>query len=129
MMFLDDTISLFRTKMTEPSTSSAHTCPTRFSTSSDESIEHLLKERIPPNTQKKVKWAMRIFNSWYSQWRTRLTEELKVLKEMKEWTTNELNYVSKYFFCKMNKVDGTPYPPRTLKEICACIQHLSLIHI
>ena len=107
--------------MSEPSTSSAYTA--RFCTASNESIEHLLKERIPPNTQRKVKWVMGIFNSWYGQWRARLTDELKVLKEMSEWTNNEINYVLKYFFCEINKVDGTPYPPRTLKEICACIQH------
>lgn len=38
-------------------------------------------------------------------------------------TKDDLNYCLPYFIPSLPKVNGAPYPPRTLKEINAFIQH------
>ena len=44
-------------------------------------------------------------------------------RKVEELNKNELSECLQYFVVAVRKIDGSPYPPRTLKEIIACIQH------
>lgn len=65
----------------EPTTSQ------RIQAVSDSQIKSLLDASIPENTKIKQQWAMQLFNTWLSEWRTRINDgHLVVLKELNEFT-------------------------------------------
>lgn len=104
-------------EMTEKATTS------RFASTSVNDLEKKKKDRIPKNTQAKVMWALKLFKNWHNEWKARLDGPLKVLKDFEEMTLSELDYVLQFFVCDVRKMDGNKYPPRTLKEIFAALQH------
>ena len=89
-----------------------------------EDIKSDLRDSIPVNTINKQKWAMKIFKEWHAEWKCRIDEkELKVYKEVEEFNKSDLNHCLKYFYCDCRKQNGERYPPATLKEIAALVQH------
>ena len=52
-----------------------------------------------------------------------MDETLKVLKDIEEFDKSDLNYCLKYFVVEIRNQKGDDYPPRTLKEIVAMVQH------
>jgi hypothetical protein len=88
-----------------------------------EDLENLVSSRIPENTQRKVDWSMRLFSSWLCYWRVKIEGPPKVLKNIEEFTDEELDYCLQFFFAEVRKKDGKRYPPATIKEIGACIQN------
>lgn len=94
----------------------------RFYVVTSEEIENDMKARMPVNTRNKMKWAMRIFESWLCEWKARLDDTLKVLKPIEEFSRGDLNHCLVYFFAEVRKQDGELYPPSTLKAIAAMIQ-------
>lgn len=95
----------------------------RWNKLSENDIEEDIQERIPPNTIKKEKWVMKIFRAWLGEWRVRMDDTLKVLKDIEEFTRDDLDYVLKFFFAEVRKENGAWYPPETLKSMAAMIQH------
>lgn len=96
----------------------------RWNKTSEEDVDLDIRESIPLNTIKKERWVMKIFRTWLQEWRVRITDDtLKVLKEIEEFTKDDLNYVLKFFFAEVRKENGAWYPPETLKTIAAMIQH------
>ena len=94
----------------------------RFHVATTEEVENDIRERMPVNTRNKMKWAMRIFQSWLCEWRVRLDDTSKVLKPIEEFCRGDLNHCFMYFFAEARKQDGEFYPPTTLKSIAAIIQ-------
>lgn len=87
-------------------------------------IDAFKDSRIPKNTRMKVTWAVKIFNEWLGVWRVRYVDGIcKVLKPFNDMSSNEMDYCFQYFFSEVRKQDCSLYPPRTLKEIAACLQH------
>ena len=66
---------------------------------------------------------MNLFKGWQQEWKARFDLTPKVLKDMDEMSANEMNYCLQYFFADVRKTDGSKYPPKTLKEIAAMLQH------
>ena len=66
---------------------------------------------------------MKIFRAWLGEWRVRMDDTLKVLKDIEEFTRDDLDYVLKFFFAEVRKENGAWYPPETLKSMAAMIQH------
>lgn len=95
----------------------------RFASTSHEELEKLRRNRIPKATLEKVKWAVNIFSSWLYQWKISLDEGLRVYKDMDQMERSDLNFCLKYFIADVRKINGEEYPPRTLKEIVAAVQH------
>ena len=95
----------------------------RFASTSRADIESRKVNRIPEKTRLKSEWAHRIFQSWHSQWKVKIDGPLKVLVDLHEMTNSDLNYCLEFFVSDVRKTDGTKYPPRTLKEIIAALQH------
>ena len=95
----------------------------RFARTSKEELETDIENSIPKKTREKTKWAMKIYRTWLAEWRVRIDDNiLKVLKPIEEFSYGDLDYTLEYFFCDVRKVDGTRYPPQTLKEIACAIQ-------
>lgn len=95
----------------------------RFQPSTSENLDELLESRVPANTLTKQAWAMRIFRLWLQEWKVRLDDTLKVYKDVEEFDENDLNYCMKFFIAELRNQKGEFYPPRTMKEIVAMIQH------
>jgi hypothetical protein len=95
----------------------------RFVHSTQESIEKDMQNRIPLNTQKKCAWAVRLLRLWHDDWKCRLDGEMKVLKPVEEWSSGDLSYALRFFVTEVRKENGDRYPPQTLKELVAAIQH------
>ena len=100
----------------------------RFVCVTEERLDQLVCERIPKNTRKKVKWSVDLLKNWHNEWKNRQdTLANKVLKDVDEWTPEELNFCLRYFMSEIRKVDKRRYPPNTLKEIVA-FNTISQIH-
>lgn len=83
-----------------------------------------IDSRVPDNTKMKVKWVMRIFHEWLEEWRIRLDGGNKVFKEFDVMSNEEMDFCFQYFFVEVRKQKGGDlYPPRTLKELAAGLQH------
>ena len=82
----------------------------RWNKLSEKDIDADIQERIPSNTIKKEKWIMKIFRSWLGEWRVRIDDTLKVLKEIEEFSRDDLDYVLKFFFAEVRKENRTWYP-------------------
>lgn len=96
----------------------------RFVPVSIDQLDVICKNRIPKSTRDKTAWCMRLFTCWLNEWRCRLDNVPKVLKMPEDMNQNELDYCLKFFVAELRKPsDGIRYPPRTLKEIFAGIQH------
>ena len=86
-------------------------------------IELFKKERIPLTTQKKVKWVITTFQMWLSDWSGRKDGMEKISKPLQEMSLIQMDYCFQFFFVEVRKSDGNLYPPRTLKEMAAALQH------
>lgn len=86
-------------------------------------IDNFKHSRFPETTLRKVKWVMKMFHEWLGEWRVRLDGQNKVFIPLNEMCPKEIAYVLQYYFAEVRKVNGEQYPPRTLKEIAAAIQH------
>ncbi len=95
----------------------------RFVEVSAEDIENCVKSRVPKNTVKKVEWVVRLFRKWKDEWCGRLGNQRKVYKSMEEFDKSDLDLCLQFFLCEVRKVDGSKYPPQTLKEMVAMLQH------
>lgn len=86
-------------------------------------LETFKRQRFPQNTVRKVKWITSTFRDWHNEWSVRLDGGNKVFKTLDEMCEKELNFCLQFFFAEVRKVDGSLYPPRTLKEMAAGMQH------
>jgi len=90
---------------------------------SEEEVNSDIDNRIPKSTWNKMRWAFKLFVTWHDHWKIRIDDNvLKVYKNVKEFTPNDLNHCLKYFFAEVRKVDGDMYPPESLKGIGAMLQ-------
>jgi hypothetical protein len=78
----------------------------RFATVGENDLENLVKSRISANTRKKEKWCVSLFIKWLAEWRCRIDNIPKVLKDIDEWTASDINHALKYFIAEVRKEDG-----------------------
>lgn len=107
----------------QPGTSSCNNT-SRFATAFLSDIENDIEtHKIAINTAIKQKWVRKVFRIWLDEWKMRIDNTLKVYKDISEFITSDLNYCLQFFYCEVRKVNGERYPPATLKEFAALIQH------
>lgn len=102
---------------------SSTTSKKRHATTTPEELEEHISSIIPKETIRKRNWALRLFRSWFSEWHTSLDGNLKVYDPIEDMSASNLDYCLQYFIADVRKENGSKYPPRTLKEIYAMIQH------
>ena len=96
----------------------------RFGSTSIDQLNEHVEAAVPQNTSLKEKWAIKLFKDWHAIWKIRMDDKiLKVFKDIEEMNSSDLNHTLKYFIADVRKKDGSKFPPRTLKEITAMIQH------
>jgi hypothetical protein len=96
----------------------------RFGSTSTATLKEHLESSIPHNTVMKVKWAVKLFQDWHQIWKARLEDDiLKIYDDIDYMSASDMNYAMQYFIADVRKKDGSKFPPRTLKEIVAMLQH------
>ena len=95
----------------------------RFATSSTRDIEMNQAIRVPKSTRAKQQSCVRLFKMWHSEWKVRDDGMLKIYDDLEYMSVSDLSYCLKYFIADARKQDGSKYPPKSLKEIFAMIQH------
>lgn len=103
--------------------SSIPTTSKRFAETTAEELREDVENAVNKNTLSKSKWAINIYKKWLENWRVRLDELPKVLKEIHEFTKDDLDYSLQYFYSDMRKEDCGYYPPQTQKDIVTGIQY------
>ncbi|KAI8496541.1 hypothetical protein Bbelb_258400 [Branchiostoma belcheri] len=99
---------------------------------STESIEQKVKKRVPKKTQQSTKWGMSVWTEWAVNRNMHLQNmdvALEVLNEPYIVVPTDLSHVdppemnhwlSKFVF-EIRRMDGKPYPPKTLYLIVSAI--------
>jgi hypothetical protein len=115
---LNDSVDDFVTSRKKPK-------PNRFQVPTDEEdIKEISKGFVPENTKKNTMWACRAYEEWRLQ-RNKVTgDEAEKCPDdlISNPSIDSLNRWIPRFIVEARKVDGTPYPPRTLNQLLAGIQ-------
>ena len=92
----------------------------------DDIIDSVSNKRFAPQSKRKIKWAVNMFCDWRTE---RLSDhgvpmqiqncDLDRLSDVKQ---GDLAYSLSRFVREIKKLDGTEYPPNTLREIVIMIQ-------
>ena len=89
-------------------------------------IDNYSHKEFAPQSKRKIKWAVGMYNEWREQ---RLMEKnvhnaikLCDLDHLGTFTKRDLAYSLVRFVREIKKIDGSDYPPNTLREILIMIQ-------
>ena len=111
-------------------TASSNISPRVFKEPLDQQkLNQLSYKNFAPDTQKKIKWAVKMFHEWREFRHSGGFDFIYCDLDNKASITEEsLNFALPRFLTEVKKVDGTDYPGKTLYEILICIQfHLESI--
>ena len=115
----DDLSEYLETIDSEEQSTSRFSCPL-----SAEDVNNLLDAKIPKSTKDKVKWAVNLFEEWLKcRNNNGLINGMHIFKDMKEFTSSELDYMLRYFILEVRNEAGDRYKSATLKQMVAMIQH------
>ena len=94
---------------------------------SDSCVQGVARNSIPKNTQRRNMWALRTFNEWaMARNNTRVEsstdEKVKITHSIETMSTNDLQYWMSKFVLEVRKIDGHPYPPKTLLALIMGLQ-------
>ena len=94
---------------------------------SDSCVQGVAKNSIPKNTQRRNMWALRTFNEWaMARNNTRVEsstdEKVKITHSIETMSKEDLLYWLSKFVLEARKVDGHPYPPKTLLSLIMGLQ-------
>ena len=99
----------------------------RFATPINEAeIKTMIEEKIPRDTKRKEKWAVKMFEDWMTSRNSKgllPDEQLHVFKPIKELTKSETDYLLQFFFLEIRTENGERFKGSTLKNIAAMIQY------
>ena len=99
-------------------------------TVSADEIASSSKGFIPTNTSRSTGWAYRVFQQWLEQ-RNRRTEEKypdDLLMREEVYDCDTISGCLQRFVSEARRVDGTPYPPKTLYQILCGLLRYSKEH-
>ena len=89
-----------------------------------EDLEELAHKNFSPETLKKIKWVTKMFHEWRT-YRNNQNFDQKIdcdLDEKNTITWESLNIAMPHFITEVKKVNGQPYPGKTLYDIVICVQ-------
>ena len=91
----------------------------------DENIEKMAKKQFAPKSKSKIMWVVNL----YSQWRaSRINvvgcppQIFNVNLDRFVFSKQDLCYSMCRFICEVKKIDGTEYPPNTVRDLVLMIQ-------
>ena len=96
-----------------------------------EDLDKLRNKNFSPDTEKKIKWAVKMYHDWRSFRHENGFENIACDLDEKDTITYEnLVFALVRFLTEVKKVDGSDFPGKTLYEILICLQfHLETIGI
>ena len=84
----------------------------------------ITKGYVPSNTRKQTDWAVHVFSEWRRQ-RNESDKSSQCLADLFE--VPDLNYWLPRFIAEVRNSKGEPYPPKTIQNILAGLQRVSLL--
>lgn len=97
---------------------SSKTVNARFTPVSHEEIEQRNQNVVPINTQKKIRWAIKILQDWQV-----IQTESPANKNLTAMNQEEMASVIEKFIFEIKKKNGDEYPPKTIYEIYSAINY------
>lgn len=89
----------------------------------------LSKKEQPVRTERSVAWASNLFEKWRVQRNTRISkrefeyQSLSVIPyRLESLNDDELNYCISRFVYEVKKLDGTDFPPKTIRQLVLLLQ-------
>lgn len=103
---------------------SASVAGSRFKAPTDnEEMATISKGFVPPNTKKNTAWAVNVFEEWRVARKEATCDSEHCPEDLLSNPTAEaLNRWIPKFIVEARKVDGSPYPPRSINQILAALQ-------
>ena len=97
--------------------------------SSDEIID-ASKKKFAPQSKRKMKWVLNMFDEWRNYRMKQESVPIEVqrcdLNRVGQFSEFDLCFVLARFICEIKRIDDSEYPPNTLREIIVMIQmHLN----
>ena len=90
----------------------------------DVAMHKLTCKNFSEETNKKINWVYNMFQDWrnYRNSRDDLISIGCDLSDLSSVTVSSLNFAMCRFLCEFKKLDGSDFPPKTLYQICLCVQ-------
>ena len=94
---------------------------------SEDELAEISKGFVPPNTKKNSDWGMRVFLEWRAQ-RNERVDDTKCPNDLLDRPAEPevINQWLAKFVAEVRKMDGQPYPPKTIHQILAALQRTML---
>ena len=77
---------------------------------------------VPPNAKKNTAWAVKVFEEWRLARKEVTCDSEHCPDLLSNLTAEALNHWIPKFIVEARNVDGSPYPPRSIKQILAALQ-------
>ena len=92
---------------------------------SSKEIAELRQSAIPKKTQKSTAWGLKIWRDWAEHRRDNLRDDEErsqdLLPDFVRMTVSNMNFWLCKFVAEARHVDGQPYPPNMLYQICCAL--------
>ena len=92
----------------------------------DNDISEYSKKRFAPQSKRKIMWAVNMYNHWRQNRMTKPGVPYQIiqanLEMMNGFTQSDLCYSMCRFVREVKKLDGSDYPPNTIRELVVMIQ-------
>ena len=83
--------------------------------------------RIAEATERKVKWALKLFNDWKQERNEKMLKDISLQKELTDMNICEINANLSRSLNEIKKQNGDDYPGRTLRDYILALQmHLEI---
>ena len=96
--------------------------PQRFAPpKSDDEVQAARKNAVPSNTAKNTNWAVKVWRDWRGHRLQMCNSTLDCPPHLLLCSNSELDYWLSKFVLEARRLDGQPYPPRTMYGIVCSI--------
>lgn len=83
-------------------------------------IKELHKSQESTNTRRNTSWGVKVFDDWRKSRNANSGLEMQ-LPDLLSCSSQDLDHILSCFVIECRRADGSPYPPKTLYQLCAAI--------
>lgn len=83
-------------------------------------IKELYKSQESTNTRRNTSWGVKVFDDWRKSRNANSGLEMQ-LPDLLSCSSQDLDHILSCFVIECRRADGSPYPPKTLYQMCAAI--------
>ena len=89
-------------------------------------INVVSKKKFAPQSKRKMKWVLNMFSDWRLYRLKQQSPPAEInrcdLDKIGEFSQDDLNFALSRFICEIKRIDGSDYPPNTLREVIIMVQ-------